>query len=210
MGIDAPRWAVGAEEIPEDTKGNLEDSSLTPDERISKFAHWVSAYYSHPDFVSKDISKLQHVPDLSERPGTTYKMSLEEIKAVTSFETVHHSENPCRKARATTYAERVRRALFDDKNARTWQALQVTLIWCENSIWVAMDAAWTVEKRRESATKAGITGRPLRIVMMPAANHFVSAIFSSVLWLCRYDTVFQPHWDVPQRTMQFFEATLHR
>ncbi|KAH8111923.1 Alpha/Beta hydrolase protein [Phellopilus nigrolimitatus] len=170
-----------------------QNKSLTPAERTQGFSQyfseWVGAYYTHASLVSRDVSDLQLAPAAGARIATTLAMSAAETLAVTWPAALERSEVSVRPILAAAYAEQVRRALVDDRLAAYWPRCGVDVVWCENTVWVIVDAVWRLEKLREEADEEGIKGRPFRVMMVPGANHF-------------------PHWDEPEATMKFFANVL--
>ncbi|THH08247.1 hypothetical protein EW145_g2822 [Phellinidium pouzarii] len=184
MIFDVPRWVLGPPPLDYGS-GVLRDESLSLEERARRFNEWVSAYYTHTSVTSRDINDLQLYPVAGSRAGTTETMSADERRELTHYAAVPRSEIAARTAAPEIYAERVRRALFDDELAKYLPGCGVDVVWCERSTWASIDAAWGFEKLKEKADEQGIRGRPLRMFMMPGANHF-------------------PHWDEPEKAMAFF------
>ncbi|OCB85419.1 hypothetical protein A7U60_g7428 [Sanghuangporus baumii] len=181
--FDMPRWIVGALQLPD----ALRDLSLSEEERVQRFNIWVSSYYSHKSLASRNLADLQSVADddPSIRKSTYEVLTPEEIKETAYAPPSTGSELAFRNGSPAIYAERVRRAIFDDKLAKYWPRAGVDVVWGEESIWVVVGATWELQKAREKANEEGIVGRPLRFFMIPGANHF-------------------PHWDEPEMTMKFF------
>ncbi|KAH8111408.1 hypothetical protein DFH11DRAFT_1513177 [Phellopilus nigrolimitatus] len=188
MIFDAPRWILGLPTL-EHGFDVLRDDSLTLEERARRFSEWVGAYYTHASLSSRDMNDLQLVADAGARTGTTLTMSADDERAVTCYDAVQRSEVAARTAAPEIYAERVRRALFDDTLAQYWPKCSVDVVWCEHSPWAIVDGVWGFERLREKADEEGIKGRQLRFFMIPGANHF-------------------PHWDEPEKTMKFFAKVL--
>ncbi|EJD07447.1 uncharacterized protein FOMMEDRAFT_149976 [Fomitiporia mediterranea MF3/22] len=184
--FDAPRWILG---LPSNTAGFgvLTDKTLSLEERANSFSEWVSSYYTHKSLTSRKFEDLQVYP--VEGPGskrsTTSRMSPEELRETTCYEAVARSEIGARTGSPAIYAERIRRALFNDELAKYLPRCGVDVVWCENSIWACIDCMWGLQAAREKADDQGIVGRPLRFFMMPGVNHF-------------------PHWDDPEMTIKFF------
>ncbi|KAL5492300.1 hypothetical protein ACEPAI_3747 [Sanghuangporus weigelae] len=181
--FDMPRWIAGALQLPDP----LRDLSLSEEERVQRFNIWVSSYYSHKSLTSRNIVDLEHVADDDPtiRKSTFEALTLEEIKETAFAPPSTGSELAFRNGDPVIYAERMRRALFDDELAKYWPRVGIDVVWGENSIWVVVDAAWELQKAHEKADNEKIVGRPLRFFMIPGANHF-------------------PHWDKPEMTMEFF------
>lgn len=153
---------------------------MSEEERLRIFNEWVSGYYTHKSVTSRNLEDLQRVRldgDSPTRTGTIASMTPQEIQETTYAAAVLNSEVAGRAAHPTIHAERIRRALFDDDLAKLWPRAGVDVVWCENSTWVVVDAMWEFQKAREKADEQGVKGRPLRIIMMPGANHFVSIGF---------------------------------
>ncbi|KAH8111945.1 hypothetical protein DFH11DRAFT_558957 [Phellopilus nigrolimitatus] len=190
--FDPPRSLLGFS-VLEHGFDMLHDASLTPAERAERFAQffsiWVGTYYTHPNLASRDVSGLQLIPAEGLRTATTLAMSADDMRGVRWTAALESSEVAVRPILPATYAEQVRRALVDDRLAAYWPRYGVDVVWCENIVWVVIDAVWRVEKLRKTADEEGIKGRAFRSLMIPGANHF-------------------PHWDEPEATMKFFADVL--
>ncbi|KAL5513086.1 hypothetical protein ACEPAH_3484 [Sanghuangporus vaninii] len=183
--FDAPRWILGVPPL-EQQANPLKLTSLSEDECIRIFANSVTAYYKHKNLISRNLHDLQFEIPVDGRKS----MSLEEVRQTTCHSAIAHSEAPIQTANTAIYANRLRHALFDDTTAKYWLRCRVDVVWCEHSPWESIDVMWNLQLMREKADREGITGRPMRFVMMPGANHF-------------------PHWDQPDVTMKFFDGVLH-
>lgn len=160
--------------------GVLRDPSLSKEERAERFNEWVSAYYTHASLTSRDINDLQLFPGSNSPRGTVARMSKEELKEVTCPEAVERSDAAIRGTKPEFFAERVRLALYDDRTAQYLPKCRFDVIYCEKTGWAMVDSAWAFQKLREKADEEGIKGRPLKIYMMPNANHFVSIVLYNV------------------------------
>lgn len=109
-------------------------------------------------------------------------MSAEDEQETTYYPAVLRSEVGTRLGDPSIYFERIRRALFDDGLAKYLPRCAVDIIWCENSTWVVVDAVWNFQIAREKADEEGVTGRPMKITMMPGVNHFVSIYFQTLIY----------------------------
>ena len=160
--------------------GVLRDPSLPAEVRAQKFNEWVSSYYTHASLTSGDINDLQFFPGADGPRSTIARMSKEELKEVTHPEAVDRSEAAIRGTPTAIFAERVRLAVFDDKMATYFPKCRVDVIYCEKTGWAMIDSAWAFKKLREKADEEGIKGRPLKLHMMPNANHFVSVCYEGI------------------------------
>jgi len=161
--------------------------NLTEEERDKAFGIFVGEYYAHSSVTSHNIADLATTSSHL-RPGTTQNMSPEDREMCVGLD--FRSEAPLFGGPGEAFVERIRKAAFDDGLAKAyWPRMRTDVIWCEHSPWTLVIAAWEFEKMTEAATKAGIKGRGMRITMMPGANHF-------------------PHWDEPERTVDFFQNVL--
>lgn len=107
--------------------------------------------------------------------STTQSMGAEELSDTTCFSALQRSEVAAQTGSPAIYAERLRRALFDDGLAsKYWPRCEVDVIWCEHSPWESVDVAWKLQEMREKTDEEGVVGRPLNFYMMPGVNHFVS------------------------------------
>lgn len=149
--------------------------SVSREDSKRSFNDWIAPYYMHKSITSRDVADLQVVPSDDAPPSTLQRMSEEELSEVTSPEAINHSEIPARTAKAEIFAERTRRAIFDDSMAaKYFPRCSVDAIYCEHSMWAMIEAVWGLEKMKEKADEKGVKGRPLRMHIMPKANHFVS------------------------------------
>ena len=144
---------------------------------MRRFNIWVSSYYSHKGLTLRNVDDLQRVPDSdpSARRSTYEAMTPAEMTETAFAPPSTGSELAYRNGGPAIFAERIRRALFDDNLARKyWPRIGVDVVWGEKSIWVIVDAVWELQKAREKADRDEIAGRLLRFHMIPEANHFVS------------------------------------
>ncbi|EJD07446.1 uncharacterized protein FOMMEDRAFT_149975 [Fomitiporia mediterranea MF3/22] len=171
--FDAPSWILG---LTPNTAGFgvLTNKSVSLEGRANSFSEFVSSYYTHKSLTSRKFEDLQVYPVEGPRSkkSTTSRMSPEELRETTCYEAVARSEIGARTGNPAIYAERIRRALFDDELAKYLPRCSVNVVWCEYSAWPCIDNTWGLQAAREKADKQGIVGRPLRFFMMPGVNHF--------------------------------------
>lgn len=103
-------------------------------------------------------------------------MSSEEVREITCYSALAHSEAPIQTANFRIYNERLQRALFEDETAKYWPNCRVDVVWCEHSPWESIDVMWNLESMREKADEKGVNGRSMKLTMMPRANHYVSEL----------------------------------
>ena len=130
------------------------------------FAKWVSSYYKHGDLSTRDFSQLeQREGDPSKKP-TTDTIPLEEFLTIADFgaianETVFIESEQL----LSIYTKQTTKALFDPQIRDVWGEHSVWFVYCEASIWLAIYAAWNLEKMNKTSE---INFKPI-----PGANHFV-------------------------------------
>ncbi|KLO13268.1 hypothetical protein SCHPADRAFT_372631 [Schizopora paradoxa] len=189
--FDTPGYVIGRDSLLGQTFVLL-DSSHTVEERARMFGYWVSSYFDHSNISSRRFEDLQLMPDPTEKTGaSTSRMTEAEYQSMVNPEASLRADVPAMLYPPEQFANWTKRALFDDDFAgRYWPRLQVTAIWCERTCWTCVDGGWGLEELRKQHDGLGVRGRPLKITMMPGANHF-------------------PHWDEPEKTMAFFAAAVY-
>jgi len=188
--FDTPGYVIGRPTV-QGGKFILLDSSYTLEDRAKIFGHWVSSYFDHPNVTSHKLEDLKFVPDaIVQTEATTSRLSEAEYRALVSPEAALKVDAPAVLYPPEEFAQWTKRALFDDSLAQKyWPRLKVAAIWCERSCWTCVDGGWGLEDLRKEYDDLGVQGRPLKVTMMPGANHF-------------------PHWDEPERALAFFKAAV--
>lgn len=154
---------------------NLRNTDLPAEERISRFARHVSAYYQHRSVESRQSKDLATSPSKTLPMPTSDAMSKEDYDSILDSYSLSRSEIAVTTVTKAEFREWTRRALFNDAMAQVfWPELNVDVVWCEHSVSVAIMAAWEYQNLREESDRKGVKGRPIKITMMPRANHFVS------------------------------------
>ena len=177
----------------------LIDESLPPPERGRIFGEWVSGYYSHRSMTSRNYEDLEFLTPDKVPPPTTTRMTLEEIMGM-SCSTGAESDMRLQSIDPMILAEQTRRALFDEDVAKAWPRVEVEHILCDRSPWVIIDALWWLESLQEQADGKG---RKVTFTRMSEANHFVS-VSVEIRPFVKSETLFQPHWDMPEETIRLF------
>lgn len=153
---------------------------MSKDEAKRSFNDWVAPYYMHKSITSRNGADLAALPTPNAPPSTLERTTEAELKEITTPEAVNHSEIPARTSKPEIFAERTRKALFDDEMAQKYfPKCSVDAIYCEHTMWAMIDAKWELEKSREKADREGIKGRPFKTHLMPKVNHFVSSVLRS-------------------------------
>jgi len=191
--FDAPGHIVGRP-LVRNAKFDLLDAAYTVEERFRMFAEWVSTYYEHPSVTSHNIDDLHFALDPKAQrcphSSTTSRLSEDEYRALVWPEAAMRTDVPGMVYPYEEFAQWTRRALFNEDLARKyWPSLKVDVIWCEHTVGTCVEAGWVYEELKKEHVSKGVKGRPLKITMMPGANHF-------------------PHWDQPDKAMAFFAKTV--
>jgi len=166
--LDPPSHALGFP-VPSGGYTPLMDQDIPEEARGPAFAKWVSSYYIHGDLSSRDLSQLnQREGDTSKKP-TTETIPIDELLTITDF-------GPAAKCEAfivdshqfiSAFINQTTKALFDPQIREDWGEHPVSFVYCEASFWLAIYAAWNVEKMNK-ASEIKINVKPI-----PDANHFI-------------------------------------
>ncbi|TFY77639.1 hypothetical protein EWM64_g6372 [Hericium alpestre] len=180
----------------------VSDSSLTLAEFCGYFPKWVSSYYSHPGFHSRDYDGMSETsiidPPADKRP-TTECMSLADQAATLCQGAIDRLERPLFAMPAKIFLD-VTQRLFDGskEKANVWPNCKIYVVSCEETGWEALQGCWQLEDLYLQKRESGEFGRELITSAMPGCNHF-------------------PHWDKPEFTCEFFsrcfgkaQETFHR
>jgi hypothetical protein len=170
----------------------LTEDSVPMSERVPRFERWVSAYYDHSaealdthDTSLLDISPLPYPTpsSMADRPATLEDMDPAEKQAMSWPKPITSSELFLYTMPPEILLEHTRLALMDKDAAKTLPRCRLVLVWCRRTNWASVAGAWDVERLVKEHTARGEAGRPLEIVELPWANHFVR--YSSVCVVCR-------------------------
>ncbi|EJC98281.1 uncharacterized protein FOMMEDRAFT_162047 [Fomitiporia mediterranea MF3/22] len=158
----------------------LEDPSMPPGEGGKFFLSWVSGYYSH----GKSVSELE-----LRKPLTNPRPTIETMTPNDLASTMYvYAEFPDG-ADKTLMEAGVQHGLFNflreatlyppftEEKSKDWDSIQLKYIWCDSSVWEMPWGAWAFQNELEEAKKKGKPTRPVSVVRMEGANHFVSFVF---------------------------------
>ena len=151
------------------------------EERVPRFHSWVSTYYTHSNFARRtrnpallDTTPIPHPAPPCARPATLDVIDPATLEAVSWHGPIQGSEALLHGMPPSLVFEHMRRMLFDKGAGQVLPLCKVVVVWGENTLWEMVGAAWAVERLYKEKRAAGKVGRPLEVVEMPSANHFVS------------------------------------
>jgi len=154
------------------------------EERVPRFYSWMSAYYTHSNLARRthdpsllDTAPLPYPAPPCARPATLDAISPASLEAVSWPRPIQSSEALLHGIPLGVTFEQTRRLLLDKDAGSVLPRCKVVVIWCENTLWEMVGAAWAVEKVYKRCEAAGQVGRRLEVVEMPGANHFVRLYF---------------------------------
>ncbi|KAA1467615.1 hypothetical protein DENSPDRAFT_869191 [Dentipellis sp. KUC8613] len=191
---DPPRRVMG---LPRTADCNfyepIFDTSLTDEEYCTYFQPWCSNYYLHPDISTRRSDGL--TAEILDNPpegklATSNGMSIAEKMAVTSASAVARLERPLLMAPDEFFLDATH-GLFKkcDPAAGVWPRCKFYVLWCEQTVWECVMAAWHIEDMYNAKKVEGEVGRELLMLSMPECNHF-------------------PHWEKPELTCKVFAEFL--
>ncbi len=144
----------------------------------------MSAYYTHSNLARRthdpsllDTAPLPYPAPPCARPATLDAISPASLEAVSWPRPIQSSEALLHGIPLGVTFEQTRRLLLDKDAGSVLPRCKVVVIWCENTLWEMVGAAWAVEKVYKRCEAAGQVGRRLEVVEMPGANHFVRLYF---------------------------------
>ena len=166
---------------PPDSHHPLYDAP-TPTERLARFHAWVTGYYAHGIGLSFGNAVADTDISVEERTACTYiapglepdgsdvlvARACGRVDIYTTLkDTVLYTGT---QANADADAD------IDSQDSRRsrWAGVQMRVVWCERSIWPAVWCAQCFSDEVEASQKLGKQMRPVQVVRVPDANHFVS------------------------------------
>ncbi|KAI0831903.1 Alpha/Beta hydrolase protein [Trametes gibbosa] len=190
---DPPSSLLGYPYPKEDPYNPFFDTSLTHEERLKVFTHWITSYFAHGDAPDA----LERRRGLQTPPPTIQSMSTEDFEA-----TVHVPPGVPGGADWTlllgcitlgAYAPLREGALYlpaDAEGKKTlagdeWRDVEVRYVWGDRSVWEVPYAAQLLRKEAGDAEKRGRPFRRLTFSCIRGANHFAQ-------------------WDYPEESLRAF------
>jgi hypothetical protein len=146
---------------------------IPEEERAAFFPKYVSSYYKHGDLSSREFSQLEQVVGDTSRKPTTETMTPEELQSIIDFVPAAKCEIVFIESPSFLSLNRKQaaKAFFDPQVREAWGGQLVSCVYCENSIWNAIYAAWNLEKEDKASE--------IKFKPIPNANHFVRRLFFS-------------------------------
>ena len=167
----------------------LWDTTLSPEERSKRFHEWAAAYFPHGDPIEADNLVVHDAPG--------FRTSLENITAEDLAECTHEPPGCFPDGSDTLIGqlcgvhglfEELKNAAFYPDSATSagndtsqWRNLEFRVVWCDQSIWMMPWAAKHIAMELDEAKRAGKATRPITLVRVRNANHFVSCLLTSTL-----------------------------
>ncbi|KAB5575365.1 Alpha/Beta hydrolase protein [Coniochaeta sp. 2T2.1] len=188
---DPPALALGFP-FPARTYSPLTDDAIPPAERPTRFAEWVSGYFTHGN--TEELLETR-TPD-TDRTPTILTMTQDEIRAFFSPGPAGYggSDHALLFLGLTSgaNAHMLERTVYPETSTPSqtqWSSVPLHYIWCNRSDYEMPWASWRLQEYIE---KGGSSGRPMRtvsITCLEGANHFA-------------------HWDEPERLLQALIAAV--
>ena len=133
----------------------------------TRFAYWVSSYFSHGDLSSHDLENLTYkTPDPS-RPASITNMTPAEFESMVDILPASRSELFLLTKFDPLFVQQTSKALFDPVTRALWSRLEVWMLYGDSAPWNVIYPAWEVEAR----AKAG--NQPVKFRVLKDAHHFV-------------------------------------
>jgi len=185
---DPPFTSLGYP-IPTNGYHPFRDPNFTTLEaKVANFGVWVSEYYVHPGYDSRNLLDLDfrtHGDDPSVKHVTQ-----EEREQMVEKKPVDRVDLSLVFKMQSELGNQTQRALFDPELAKTvLPGLPVTFFACKSSNWYCVYSFFESENRYKKLVSEGNPARPITFVELPGANHFV-------------------HWDNPNQLMDNVQAAL--
>ncbi|KAH9940405.1 uncharacterized protein BXZ73DRAFT_98841 [Epithele typhae] len=149
---------------------------------------WLSEYFAHGDTAA---TLERHTPRGAPTP-TLARMTPAEVRAtVCAAQTSPGGSDALLLhwgVRTGLFAALRRRALFPPARAAPpWPALEVRVVWGDESVWEVLDATHALRAELADAAAKRAQTRPVTLARVRGANHFA-------------------HWDYPEQTLRVFLA----
>jgi hypothetical protein len=142
--------------------------TIPADKHSAMFTSWITSYFDHGDLSTRDVSVLSyHVPSPFRRP-TIYDMTADEIAETADQRPVELPGMFMSMAQANaTY----RKACYSADVKALVPSLKTTFFTGDRAASYSLAALWSMEDDNKAE------GGNLKFVVVPGANHFVSAFF---------------------------------
>ena len=183
---DGPFHVMGYP-LPEDPYNPLWDPTLGAD-TTRVFANWVSGYFQHgetADTIERRVPLETPPPTLStltdeERDSALYPgpgnpggsddlLLLAGIKSDFFIELKDKALYPPAEKSSAPESE------DEEETTDAWRDVEVRYLWCDRSVWEMTWTSWKLREELRQAKEAKRSMRPLKVVRLRGANHFVSS-----------------------------------
>jgi len=177
---EPPSLAMGYP-LPPGTWSPHMDPSIPPEQHTPFWAQWITSYFDHGDFSSRDPSALSHiVPSFTCRP-TIYDMTVDEQEQILDQSV---SEMPGMFCSAAQALANTRKACFDPTIRALLPNMKIWHIAGTRSASFAFPGRWNLEDDDKANG-----GALLNFMLIPGMNHFMQ-------------------WDDPQETLRAYLEAL--
>ncbi|KAI8974180.1 Alpha/Beta hydrolase protein [Trametes punicea] len=179
---------------PSEYYNPLQDQSLSPPERLTRFNRWITGYYTHGDVWTAGPGALEMRTPVSEPPSILDSLAAEDLAELTYSPPMQPTGAEYLFMLACiihgTYGALKDRAFYPREPAAAadvdgLRAVEVRVVWCDRTFWESPWSAYLISNELEEARKAGKPMRNVQIVRCKGANHFA-------------------HWDMPEKAMRAF------
>jgi hypothetical protein len=162
--VDPPTTALGIQ-----TPGTYNPLLETSENRVTRFAHWVSSYFAHGDLSTRDVRILQFKDPNEDKKSISATLSLEKLNSLVDYNAPARSDFLFR-AFDTQLFSQTCKVLFDPETRSQWPNLVIWVLYCDSSPGLVVSAAWELEKL------AAKNNEPVQILPINDAHHLVRGV----------------------------------
>lgn len=182
----------------------MKSTEYSMEQKPSVFAQWVSSYYQAlPAGTSISAEALRARPVLAALTPTLSTLTPEEFARTWDGDVFHRSNGRLTLGGIDeAYRANFRRAFLDA--GAVLPEVGAVVLWCDRSIWACL---WGVKVLEELLLEEPVGGkkRPVRIMKLENANHFVSIRRRPCSDLPHLTCACQVHWDEPERMVRLLK-----
>ena len=173
--IDPPHSCFGYPSPPGYWHPFVEPDTSVDDAITKLFPPWVSGYYEH----NPPSYEFKHPLVNPRKTIETLPQSTMSLAAVTGggSDILHFVAVGTHNAVASELRDAVLYTSRSGHPGDAWNDIPLKHVFCDHSMWTAVHCAKSLREEYEAAKKARLSIRPVEIVRIEGANHFVSFCF---------------------------------
>lgn len=174
--ISEPPYHIFDFPIPPGAYNPILDEKLPKASKARTVECWLSGYFDHKPGFDEDYSKFEfQYPSTDVRPSVD-NISLEESQRILDLRAMESYELAVLKRGGELRANtRLLEEAFTDKHgAPVLSGLKITAILAEQSLWEVILGPLQLQRHLGQYKATGGFARPVEVVQVPKANHFVS------------------------------------